>query len=379
MARHSKKHSDIGFTAISVVGGLISPDKIAQIAAASPDAKTAESYACPKGTNLRDEIARYFRIGQAEWQSFSRIENPGFEQCTAFAKSLLEEAFGFEALKGPHTRTSDGHSYKIALEAKDGRVPIVVAPAVTSDDQDAFKIAYTQFGDASGGRTKRRADVLLQEWLNASEPALWGLAIAGDRLRLLRDNASFTRPAYIEADLGAIFRDEMFADFTALWLLIHATRFGHEGAPVTDCAIERWREEGVESGTAARERLRENVEEALLSLGQGFLDGNPDLREKLDSGTLTDQDWFEQLLRIIYRLIFIAVTEERDLLHAPDAKPATKQLYGDSYSFAHMRERSTRRDSTRPAWGCLGRRAHHFPRAWPWRAQTRPARPRRSL
>ena len=80
---------------------------------------------------------------------------------------------------------------------------------MTSDEQDAFKIAYTQFGDASGGRTKRRADALLQEWLNASEPALWGLVLAGDRLALLRDNASFTRPAFIEADLGAVFRDEI--------------------------------------------------------------------------------------------------------------------------------------------------------------------------
>ena len=69
--------------------------------------------------------------------------------------------------------------------------------------------------------------------------------------------------------------------------------------------------EGVESGTAARERLRENVEEALLSLGQGFLDGKSRPPEKLDDGTLSDQDWFEQLLRVVYRLIFIAVTEER--------------------------------------------------------------------
>lgn len=343
MARQLSRKGDIGFSAISVVGGLISPDKIAQIAATSPNAKTAESYACPKGTSLRDEIARYFRIGQAEWQSFSRTEAPNFEQCTTFAKALLEGAFGFQSLQKARPHHEDGHTYNITLEGKSGRIPIVVAPPATDETQDAFKVAYSQFGDAGGGRTKRRPDALLQEWLNASEPALWGLVFAGDRLRLLRDNASFTRPAYIEADLGAIFRDEMFADFTALWLLIHGTRFGNEGAPVTDCALERWREEGVESGSAARERLRENVEEALLSLGQGFLEGNPELREKLDSGTLSDQLWFEQLLRIVYRLIFTAVTEERDLLHEPDAKPVIRKLYAEGYSFAHMRERSTRR------------------------------------
>lgn len=343
MARHARKQNDIGFAAISVVGGLISPDKISQIASVSPDTKTAESYSCPKGTSLRDEIARYFRIGQAEWQTFSKIESPTFEQCTAFAKSVLEEVFGFSNLQGPRSYRSDGHSFKISLEDKNGRVPVVVAPPATGDDLDGFKVAYTAFGDAESGCTKRRPDALLQEWLNASDPALWGIVFAGDRVRLMRDNASFTRPTYIEADLGAIFRDEMFADFTAFWLLIHATRFGNEGAAVTDCPLERWREEGVESGTAARDRLRENVEEALLSLGQGFIEGNPDLRDKLDSGTLSDQLWFEQLLRIVYRLIFIAVTEERDLLHEPDIKPAIRKLYAEGYSFAHMRERSTRR------------------------------------
>ena len=60
-----------------------------------------------------------------------------------------------------------------------------------------------------------------------------------------------------------------------MWLLIHATRFGGEKAPPGDCALERWREAGLRAGTAARERLGENVEEALLALGQGFLDAKP--------------------------------------------------------------------------------------------------------
>ncbi len=114
MARGSRKQADIGFSAISVVGGLISPDKVAEVATVSPDTKTAASYDCPKGTNLRDEIARYFRIGQAEWQVFSKIENPKFDQTTKFVQTLLEEAFGFKTLNGPNTHNDGGHSFKIA-------------------------------------------------------------------------------------------------------------------------------------------------------------------------------------------------------------------------------------------------------------------------
>ncbi|MGJ7042754.1 hypothetical protein J2Y63_006037 [Shinella sp. BE166] len=344
MARHLKRAASIGLTAVAIEGGLISPDQVAAIAATAPDQKAAADYGCPKGTNLRDEITRYFRIGQAHWQAYAKLPAPNEAQTTAFVKSLLEEAFGFEAPRGPNVHQRDGHTYRIALEAKGGRVPIVVAAPLP--EGDAFTKALPQLGDEHGGTIPRRSpSVLLQDWLNANSEFLWGLVFAGDRVRLMRDNASFTRPAYIEADLGAIFRDEMFADFTATWLLIHATRFGGEGAAAADCALERWREAGLRAGTAARDRLGKSVKEALLALGQGFLDANPDLRVKLDENHTTMQGWFEQLLRIVYRLIFLAVAEDRELLHGPDASEAARDLYDSAYGFSHMRERSARRSS----------------------------------
>lgn len=308
MARHLKRAADIGLAAISVEGGLISPEKLAEIASATPDAKTTADYHCPKGTSLRDEVTRYFRIGQAHWQAFSRIDDATITQSAIFAKTLLEEAFGFEALKGPVNHIHEGHRYRIAWEAKGGRVPVVVTAPIGNDDGKAAEVftkALPEFGDGNEeGLARRSPAVALQGWLNGHPEALWGLVFAGDRVRLMRDNASFTRPAYIEADLGAIFRDEMFADFTAVWLLIHATRFGVEGVPANDCALERWREAGQRAGTAARDRLRGNVEDALTALGQGFLDANPDLRAKLDDQDLSMQAWFEQILRLVYRLIF---------------------------------------------------------------------------
>jgi hypothetical protein len=250
-------------------------------------------------------------------------------------------------LTGPADHTVDGHRYRIAWEAKGCRVPIVVAAPIGSENGkpvEAFTRALPEFGDGnSEGLVRRSPVVLLQGWLNANPKGVWGLVFAGDRVRLMRDNASFTRPAYIEADLGAIFRDEMFADFTAIWLLIHTTRFGAEDAHPGDSPLERWREAGQRAGTAARERLRGSVEDTLLALGQGFLDANPDLRAKLDDQSLSMQGWFEQLLRVVYRLIFLAVAEDRDLLLTPDIGPAVRSLYLDGYGFAHLRDRSVRR------------------------------------
>lgn len=348
MSRHTKRSSDTGFAALTIEGGLIAPDQVQAIASAAPDQKTAADYGCPKGTGLRDEITRYFRIAQAHWQGYGRLEQPTMQQTAEFARNLLEQAFGFE-LAGPHHHMREGRRFTIAWEAKGGRVPIVIAPPAPADKGkagDGFARALPEFGDGADGRIARRSPtVLLQDWLNANPDFYWGLVFAGDRVRLMRDNASLTRPAWIEADLGAIFRDEMFADFAALWLLLHVSRFGAEGAAASDCALERWREAGMRAGTSARERLRVNVEEALMALGQGILDANPAIRERLDSNQLTMPHLFEQMLRVVYRLIFLGVAEDRDLLHPPATPKAVRDLYSNNYGFAWARDRSTRRNA----------------------------------
>jgi len=348
MSRPTKRASDTGFAALTIEGGLIAPDQVQAIASAAPDQKTAADYGCPKGTGLRDEITRYFRIAQAHWQGYARLEQPTMQQTAEFARNLLEQAFGFE-LTGPHHHTREDRRFTIAWEAKGGRVPIVIAPPAPAEKGktgDGFARALPEFGDGADGRIARRSPtVLLQDWLNANPDFYWGLVFAGDRVRLMRDNASLTRPAWIEADLGAIFRDEMFADFAALWLLIHASRFGAEGAAASDCALERWREAGMRAGTSARERLRVNVEEALMALGQGILDANPAIRERLDSNQLTMPHLFEQMLRVVYRLIFLGVAEDRDLLHPPATPKAVRDLYSNNYGFAWARDRSTRRNA----------------------------------
>jgi hypothetical protein len=348
MSRAMKRAADIGFAAISIEGGLIAPDQLLAIASAAPDQKMATDYGCPKGTNLLDEITRYFRIAQAHWQSYAKLNQPTIKQTSEFVKILLEQGFGF-SLTGPHHHEKDDRRYTIAWEAKGGRIPVVVAPPAPIEkgkSGDGFARALPEFGDGQNGRIARRSPtVLLQDWLNANSESCWGLVFAGDRVRLMRDNASLTRPAWIEADLGSIFRDDMFADFTALWLLIHVSRFGDEGAAENDSALEQWREAGMRAGISARDRLRINVEDALLAIGQGILDANPTIRDRLDTGTLSISHLFEQMLRVIYRLIFLGVAEDRDLLHPPETLKSVRDLYSNNYGFSWLRDRSTRRSA----------------------------------
>ena len=355
MARHLRKSAELGLEAITIEGALIAPEQVAKIAATARDGKAAAGYDIPKGLTLGEEIARYFRIGQAIWRDYDRIDSPTATQTAEFVGRLLVQAFGFDDLTGPHEHREGTRRYRIAWEARQGHVPIVVAaPAGDEKGRDVgFTRALPEFGDGAEGRAKRSPIVLLQDWLNANTGFYWGLVFAGDKVRLMRDNASLTRQAWIEADLGAMFRDEMFADFTAWWLLTHASRFGAPGAPPSSAPLEQAREAGLRQGTAARERLREGVETALSELGQGLVEANPAIRERLASDAAATSALFEELLRTVYRLIFLAVAEDRDLLHPRTTGQKARDLYAENYSFAFWRQRSTRLaayDAHHDAW-----------------------------
>jgi hypothetical protein len=336
--------SSLGLDAITVEGSLIAPAMLAQVAAQPDDDATRTAYRIPKGLALRDEIARSFRIGQALFSDLTASPTPSTAKAVAFAEAFLRDVLGFTDITRPDTsplgtRTREDRVFVVTLEVLGGRVPVVVVPP--SDDLDRPSTHLP------GDHRRRSAASALQDWLNANDDAVWGLATNGERLRLLRDNASLTRPAYIEADLKRIFEGEAFADFTALWLLLHAQCFGHPGNPPFDSKLEHWRETGAKEGTAARERLREGVEAALLALGTGFLadPANADLRIRLRNGTLPLPEFFGQLLRLIYRLIFLLTAEDRDLLHPAGTALGPRKLYADGYSLSRLRDRAVRRSA----------------------------------
>jgi len=332
----------LAFEALSIEGGLLSPEWLTRAARLEAGSQAEADYRIPRGLNLRDEIGRYWRISQAHWSDFTAARAAGADSrtiSTRFVLSLLRECFGFSSLGAADPVTIGDHAYPIGHAALDGRVPVVIVGA--DDGLDKLLPAY---GDP--GR-RRSAFGLIQEYLNAQEGALWGLCSDGCTLRILRDNVSLTRPAWIEADLQRIFTEERYADFAALWLIAHETRFGRPDQPVTECALELWRNAGREEGTRARDQLRQGVEDALLVLGQGFLT-HPDnnaLRAALASGELTTTEYFNQLLRMVYRVIFLLTAEERDLLHPPGSDPKGRKLYEDGYGMRRLRDRSVRRNA----------------------------------
>lgn len=309
---------------LGLEGNLIAPAMIAKIDQRSAPEQSAENYAVRKGLTIREEIATTFRVGQSHYDAFSKLENPSQEATKRFVAGLLKEALGFDDLEN-----GDGFVSLIASS----RVPFVVVPPTETLDRRSPTLSVDR---------SRSPAFALQDYLNEKDEALWGIVTNGTHLRLMRDNASLTRPAYIEADLAQIFSNEDIASFAVLWLLIHRSRFGTEGSPATDCPLERWRDTGSKEGEVARDRLAAQVQIALKVLGSGFLEANPDLATKLKSGEVNLTEWFNELLRLVYRLIFLMVAEDRNLLHPTNAKNDTRALYAQGYSLAALRKQCYR-------------------------------------
>ncbi|CAJ0864607.1 Eco57I restriction-modification methylase domain-containing protein [Ralstonia mannitolilytica] len=329
------------FDAIAIEGGLLPAEWLAKVAALQAPHQSAADYGVPKGLNLRDELGRYWRIAEAHWKDFSAVRATAADPralTSRFVHSLLRDVLGVtDLVAAPAPQIIGERRYPLGGTACGGRLPLVIAPCTHSlEDRDRL------FGDA--GRS-RSAFGLLQDYLNATDTALWGIASNGLVLRLIRDNYSLTRPAWIEADLERIFTEERFADFSLLWLLVHASRFGRGDQPPQQCALEAWYAASREQGTRAREQLRGGVELALRELGQGFLSdpANTTLRDHLARGALTPQGYYQQLLRLVYRFIFLLTIEERGLLHPPGADPEAMRLYEEGYSLRRLRERARRR------------------------------------
>ena len=192
-SRQSRRASRLDFAAIEIVGALLPPEIVTRAAAFDMPDQSDDGYGVLPGLKLRDEIARYYQIALAHWERFSAARDGNVSAPQAFVLDLLKDCFGFANIAETDAVILSERRFPIRRACLDGRVPIVIAPLAPTESRKAgIDEALAQFGDET---RRRSATQLLQEYLNADEGALWGIASDGCTLRLMRDNASLTRPA----------------------------------------------------------------------------------------------------------------------------------------------------------------------------------------
>ena len=342
MSRASHKSASLGLSYLQLEGGLFVPDQLEKATAGELDFQKVDDYEVLPGLKLGEEISRFFQVAQAQWAAFQtrrlRADVEPLGATEDFVQSLLGHSFGYGPLERVGNVDVGDRGYPVGFMAR-GRVPVVVTSHTQELDAPDPRFAVTGTG------TRRKSPFqLAQEFLNASQPCTWALVTNGRQLRLLRDSAALTRPVWLEVDLEQILTARDWAAFAACWRLFHGSRAGKSETPGDDCIWERWRKLGQDTGRRVRESLREGVQDALRDLGTGFLQekGNEGLLRALQDGSLPPDAYFQELLRLVYRFLFLFAVEERELLHPNSSTDTAKKLYLEGYSQRRLRERCLR-------------------------------------
>ncbi|MFC8299495.1 Eco57I restriction-modification methylase domain-containing protein [Micromonospora orduensis] len=333
------------FSAVHTIGGLIPADMLVRISEEGKDVSGSKpaDYRVIGSRSVRDDAERHWDYLKSVWKELrDRLPvapeaevpaDPTGLAVTQWLEPLFAElGFGRLTALGTTGITSDDGAKTFAISHRWNHVPIHLAPWNAALDKRP----------AGAGSVPPQS--LVQELLNRSEAHLWGVLTNGRQLRLLRDSSALATAAYVEFDLEAIFDGELFSEFVLLYRLLHVSRFEVAGgaAPST-CWLEKWRTEAISSGVRALDHHRDAVKKAIIALGTGFLrhPANGELRRNLDVDT-----FHPALLRLVYRLIFLFVAEDRGALHPSGTSEQTRERYAKYFSSARLRHQALRRRGT---------------------------------
>ncbi|MFF3909809.1 Eco57I restriction-modification methylase domain-containing protein [Streptomyces sp. NPDC001848] len=343
------------FTAVHTVGGLLPADMLVRISEGkvTKDLKgiAPADYRIPGSRSVRDEAERHWDNLKSLWREL-REKLPAAPEAsvppdsTGYAQANWVEPL-FEALGFGHL-TAVGAT---GIAADDGTKTFPVSHR--RDDTLVHVTAWNTSLNKHQGAGSPAPQSLLQEALNRTDAHLWALLTNGRQLRLLRDSNALATASYVEFDLEAIFDGELFSEFVILYRLLHASRFeARDGGTQWTCWLEVWRDAALRLGARFLDDIGEGVRLAIRELGTGFLrhPANTALRENFDRHT-----YHAALLRLVYRLLFVFVAEDRDALHPPTATQEARDRYAKYFSTARLREQSRRRRGTSHAdrWEAL--------------------------
>jgi hypothetical protein len=349
----SRQTATVTFQALELKGSLLPASLLEEVSKFNRPKELLldpHDYGLSRGERLRDRIDAAWVLTKELWEEYGNLKGRAGNSTAGlhFGLRLLREVFGWSDVE-PCDGWQQGESrYPITHRSFDGAVPLILR-GIDAGDLDRGSAQFGQEG------RKRSPHSCLQECLNADDNANWGVLLSGDRLRLLHDNPSLVKPAYLAADLELLIEGESFDEFSVLWLLLHASRFQH---PQTcSCVLDDWKQKAEESGERVLGALRGGVQSALESLGWGFLNhpASGALREALQSGQLSRQQFHEQLLRLVYRFLFLFTAEDRDLLFPREVDKADPRrlIYREGYSVSRLRELAIKRSAYEGEYGDL--------------------------
>lgn len=325
-------------TSIKIEGQIISSEIFDKIDSAEIHGQLPKDFGFESGTKVKDEIQRAWANAKDQWKIFNRnIEKLGEDDIgtTETRKYWIIpflDNLGYQLNVGK-AETVNEKSYAISHRAGNiDNFPVHIV---------SYKDSLDKRREGSGPRLSPHA--LVQEYLNLTEH-LYALVTNGYQLRVLRDSGKLIRLTYLEFDLQKMMEEDLYAEFSIMYRFIHASRMPQKMDEGDLSLIEQYHQDSLEAGARIRDKLSEAVEKSIQLLADGFLNNrnNEELRKQIEENQLDAEKLYQYLLRFIYRVLFLMVIEERDIVYPENGKENKyyKDIYYDNYSISRLRKLS---------------------------------------
>lgn len=329
----------MNFPSIDIQGSILSTDLLAKIRSEQANFQQGKDFN-PDLTNakLKDEISLAWQDAKGQWiiykSKLARLRDgeTGTTETRNFWISPLLTNLGYNLTFDRKSEELNGKSFPIGYRDS------------SLDNFSIYAGGYHESLDKRPEYKQLRVSphAMVQEYLNYSEH-LYGMVTNGRQLRLLRDASRITRLSYVEFNLEKMMEEDLYSDFVILYRVIHASRMPKNMDAGADSIMEKYHQEGLQAGSTIRNKLGEAVKGAIKNLANGFINhpNNGALREAVVAGNIDTDEYYRHQLRIIYRLLFLFVIEERNLVYAESRTPETKRfnhIYFNYYSLMRLRK-----------------------------------------
>jgi len=331
----------MNFPSIEIQGSILSSDLLAKIRSEQASFQQGKDFN-PDLTNakLKDEISLAWQEAKGQWTIYksklARLKDgeTGTTETRNFWISPLLTNLGYNLTFDRKGEELNGKSFPIGYRDS------------SLDNFPVYVGGYHESLDKRPENKQLRVSphAMVQEYLNYSEH-LYGMVTNGRQLRLLRDASRITRLSYVEFNLEKMLEEDLYSDFVILYRLLHVSRMPKKIDGGAESIIEKYHQEGLEAGSTIRSKLGNAVKDAIKNLANGFINhpNNVNLRAAVANGDIDADEYYRHQLRIIYRLLFLFVIEERNLVYGDSKTPETKrfnQIYFNFYSLLRLRKLS---------------------------------------
>lgn len=290
--------------------------------------QSAKDFNLQPNESIRDEISNVWSLLNTHWKIFKQkreVLMPTDTGTTITRGNWMQHFFtllGYEVGQYNAEIIND-KSYAISHRA---------------GNKDGFPIHIIGFNQSLDKRVENGVRLsphaLMQEYINNTE-YLYGYITNGLQLRILRDATHLSKLSYLEFNLEQMMEEGHFNEFALLYRLLHATRIANSKDESAESILEFYHNEAIASGARIREKLSEAVEKSIILLADGLLKQpqNEGLRDKFENEYITAKEYYLAILRLIYRILFLLVIEERRLVYKADLTEDENKLREYYYKF----------------------------------------------